>query len=516
MMIMDVGSISTESIGLTNDGYGYVSMVISICLCIVVVALVNNTRRPSRFPPGPPGMPIIGNVLDLTASSEVLFDKWSKIYGDIFSFRVGERWVVVLNHQEVIKEAMLKYGVEFSGRPQFYSAEIASDGFKDIVFSNFSETWKLHRKLAHSAIRQFATGRKLDSLVHGVFPQVQQMLKENSGKPFDPKLMITLTLYNMFSKMCFNESYDFSDPRMMEYIDMSQELAEKVGFGLVADYFPRARFLSFGGARYIQRMKQKYMEWTSPQLQRHRETLSQDNARDFCDLMLLAQMKAKESDEDREISKNLSDTHLAQTVNDIFLAGIETSMQRLYWAIALMTEHPDIKAKIQHEIDVEIGRGRYPVIGDRGKLPYTEATLYEMIRYSTVGPVGVPHSTMVDTEFRGFLIPKDTIILLNQYSMHFDEREWKDPYSFLPEHFLDESGTTRQHPSSFQPFGTGRRSCLGEAVAKADLFLIFTWLMQNYTFRKVPGCSEKCLLKLLPETAAGRVLQSYEILIEER
>ncbi|XP_030835193.1 steroid 17-alpha-hydroxylase/17,20 lyase-like isoform X1 [Strongylocentrotus purpuratus] len=509
--------LSAEWTGFTaSDGYLNVGTTFILGIVLIIVLLVKNARRPHRFPPGPPGLPIIGNVFDLTATSEVLFDKWSKVYGDVFSFRVGDRWVVVLNHQEVIKEAMLKYDVEFSGRPQFYSAEIASDGFKDIVFSNYSDTWKLHRKLAHSAFRKFATGHKLDELVHGVIPQVQQMLKENIGKPFDPKLMITLTLYNVFSKMCFSESYDFSDPRMLGYITMSQELAEKVGFGLVADYFPWARFLSYNGASYIQRMKQKYMEWTSPQLQRHRETLDPNEARDFCDLMLLAQMEAMDSEEDRKISQNLSDIHLKQTVNDIFLAGIETSMQRLYWAIALMTEYPDVQAKIQGEIEVEIGRGRHPVIKDRGNLPYTEATLYEMIRYSTVGPVGVPHATMVDTKFRGYLIPKGTTVLLNQYSMHFDEREWTDPHSFRPEHFLDESGTTRLHPSSFQPFGTGRRSCLGEAVAKADLFLIFTWLLQNYTFRKVPEYSEENLLKLLPETAAGRVLQNYKILIEER
>eukprot|EP00057_Strongylocentrotus_purpuratus_P025522 XP_011679996.1 PREDICTED: steroid 17-alpha-hydroxylase/17,20 lyase isoform X2 [Strongylocentrotus purpuratus] len=456
--------LSAEWTGFTaSDGYLNVGTTFILGIVLIIVLLVKNARRPHRFPPGPPGLPIIGNVFDLTATSEVLFDKWSKVYGDVFSFRVGDRWVVVLNHQEVIKEAMLKYDVEFSGRPQFYSAEIASDGFKDIVFSNYSDTWKLHRKLAHSAF-----------------------------------------------------SYDFSDPRMLGYITMSQELAEKVGFGLVADYFPWARFLSYNGASYIQRMKQKYMEWTSPQLQRHRETLDPNEARDFCDLMLLAQMEAMDNEEDRKISQNLSDIHLKQTVNDIFLAGIETSMQRLYWAIALMTEYPDVQAKIQGEIEVEIGRGRHPVIKDRGNLPYTEATLYEMIRYSTVGPVGVPHATMVDTKFRGYLIPKGTTVLLNQYSMHFDEREWTDPHSFRPEHFLDESGTTRLHPSSFQPFGTGRRSCLGEAVAKADLFLIFTWLLQNYTFRKVPEYSEENLLKLLPETAAGRVLQNYKILIEER
>ena len=84
------------------------------------------------------------------------------------------------------------------------------------------------------------------------------------------------------------------------------------------------------------------------------------------------------------------------------------------------------------------------------------------------------------------------------------------------EHFMDDSGTVRQHPPSFMPFGAGRRSCLGEAVAKADLFLIFTWFLQNYSFSKAPGKEEENLIRLIPQTISGPILHPYEIVITER
>eukprot|EP00057_Strongylocentrotus_purpuratus_P027693 XP_011682167.1 PREDICTED: steroid 17-alpha-hydroxylase/17,20 lyase-like [Strongylocentrotus purpuratus] len=106
--------------------------------------------------------------------------------------------------------------------------------------------------------------------------------------------------------------------------------------------------------------------------------------------------------------------------------------------------------------------------------------------------------------------------MINTHSMHYDPQEWDQPDKFLPEHFMDGSGTVRDHPPSFLPFGAGRRGCLGEAVAKADLFLIFTWFMQNYTFSRAPGKESEDILKMIPQTASGRILLSYEIMINKR
>ena len=88
---------------------------------------------------------------------------------------------------------------------------------------------------------------------------------------------------------------------------------------------------------------------------------------------------------------------------------------------------------------------------------------------------------------------------------------------FAPaEHFLEKDGTLRQHPASFLPFGAGRRACLGEAEAKADLFLIFTWFLQNYSFSKSQGKDDVSLLRVIENSAVGRNLYNFEIAIEKR
>ncbi|XP_072165344.1 steroid 17-alpha-hydroxylase/17,20 lyase-like [Diadema setosum] len=504
-----------DAVGAVETTFGQVNsvMVTAVLGVIVTVLALRTIVRPKGFPPGPRGLPVVGSIYDMTDRPDIIFDKWAKKYGDVFGFKAGERWMVVLNRKDAIKEAILKQGAEFANRPWFYSVEIFSEGFKDIVFGFYSDTWKLHRKLAHTALRQFATGKRLDGLLHSVFPKFERALEENNGRPVDPKLMITLLLYNMLSTMCFGKVYEFKDPRLEKWREVIERATDQIGYGLAADFFAFARYVPTAGPRLLRESSEEILSIIRPEVENHKKTFNPDKVNDLIDLLLAAKKEAE--DENSPDVDKLTDTHLVHTVLDMFSAGINTSTETLYWAMAIMAEHPDIQTKVRQEIDDVIGRDHLPEIGDRGSLPYAEATLYEIMRYSSLLPIALPHSTMKDATLHGYRIPKDTIVFINTYSMHYDPKEWDDPESFKPEHFLDNSGMVRQHPPSFLPFGAGRRSCLGEAVAKADLFIIFTWLMQKYTFSKVPGKERDNLLKVTAAPTA-RFLSEYQIVIKKR
>ncbi|PIK57696.1 putative cytochrome P450 2F3-like [Apostichopus japonicus] len=159
----------------------------------------------------------------------------------------------------------------------------------------------------------------------------------------------------------------------------------------------------------------------------------------------------------------------------------------MHWCVMLLCQYPDIQKKVGEEVDRIVGRDRLPSLDDREKLPYTTATLYEVMRFGSILPMSVPHATSKDVEIGGYDIPGDTWVLVNLYSMHYDGKLWDEPQKFKPEHFLDETGKVRLHPEGFLPFSTGRRVCLGESLAKAELFLLFTWLFQHYRFSKAAG-----------------------------
>ncbi|XP_030835852.1 steroid 17-alpha-hydroxylase/17,20 lyase [Strongylocentrotus purpuratus] len=503
-----------DLLGAGESGLGQINaLTITATLGVVTATLALWTIvRPKRFPPGPRGLPIVGSIYSMNDSPEVVFGEWAKKYGDVFGFKAGQRWMVVLNRQALIKEAVLKQSVDFAGRPDFFSMELLTEGFKDIAFSPYNETWKLHRRLAHSALRHFATGKPLQGLISSVYPKVEKKLAMTEGQPIDPKFLLNLIMYNVLAQMCFGRSYELEDPKVVQWMDLNDELSETSGLGLAADYFSWAKYLPTSGARMIKKNLEKQFGFLRSQVEETREHYDPENINNFYSLLLKAQEDARKEGENVD---KLTDTHVFQTIADMFGAGIQTTVETLYWAMALLATYPEIQAKIRAEIDDVIGRDRLPTINDRGKLVYTEASLYEVLRYSSIVPTNL-HATTRDTEFGGYHIPKGTVVLINTHSMHYDPQEWDQPDKFLPEHFMDGSGTVREHPPSFLPFGAGRRGCLGEAVAKADLFLIFSWFLQNYTFSKVPGKESEDILNMIPQTAFGRLLISYEIMINKR
>ncbi|XP_038067063.1 steroid 17-alpha-hydroxylase/17,20 lyase-like [Patiria miniata] len=465
---------------------------------LVVILLYQNTRRPTGFPPGPPALPIIGNVLTFRSSEPIyhIFGRLAEQYGRIFSLKLGSFWVIVLNDIEDIREALIKQPIAFAGRPNLYTTQIATEGFQDIAFTDYGPDWQLHRKIGNAALRHFASGDKLDKLVHGVLPGVAKVLDRSVGKALDLKDVIDRFIYIVLANMCYGKGYDFDDPLLTEWFALNKELQQVLGGGLPRDFIHSLKCLPLTSReKQLKELVDKGLEFVYKEFKGHRDTFDPNNIRDLFDSLIAAQKE--DAEETGSKAEFLTDVRVIQTVNDMFGAGTGTTIPTLYWAIAIMIEHPEILERVTKEIDEVIGQDRLPSLSDRGSMPYTEATLMEVNRYGSVSVIGLPKSVTKDTTFRGFTIPKDTMVLLNLKGVHFDQRHWDEPHQFKPERFLDESGTHMiKPPASFVPFSIGRRSCIGENFAKGEIFLVFCWLFGRYSFAKVPGRESESLLQL--------------------
>lgn len=135
---------------------------------------------------------------------------------------------------------------------------------------------------------------------------------------------------------------------------------------------------------------------------------------------------------------------------------------------------------MRNEINDVIGTSRFPSLEDKQNLPYCEAVIHETLRIGTIAPLSVPHGLASDLKFNGFTIPKDALLIPNLYSVFFDEKIFPDPYDFKPERFLDEKGNLK-NTDKVLAFSLGRRVCLGEALARMELFLFVTSLIQRFT-----------------------------------
>ncbi|XP_022111323.1 steroid 17-alpha-hydroxylase/17,20 lyase-like isoform X2 [Acanthaster planci] len=424
-----------------------------------------------------------------------VFSDLHKKYGPVYSLKFANRDVIMLNTVEVVKEALLKKAVEFAGRPAIYSVEIFTEGYKDIVFSNYGPQWRYQRKLGHTALRHFAKKEQLEKLVYSVTPEIAKVLDGLGDKPFAPKYTIGQIVYNILASMCFGRQYEFNQPELLQWIDLNVEAQKAFGNGLLPDYFPALSFIPTQSEKKVCKIVGAMLDVFYGELKRHREQFDPDNVRDFFDSLLLTQKQAIEAGE--EEADKITDTHIVQTVSDIFGAGTETTIITLHWAVGLMVENPDIQQKVAMEIDEVLGRDRLPSLDDRASLPYTEATILEIFRYGTVAPTGLPHAVMEDTTLAGYDIPKGTTVMIDILALHNDTKEWNEPEKFKPERFLDDNGQLLSKlPESFLPFSAGRRVCLGEDFAKKEIFLLFTWLFSRYTFYKVPGKESESVLTL--------------------
>uniref|UniRef100_A0A4X2KEX6 Cytochrome P450 family 2 subfamily J member 2 n=1 Tax=Vombatus ursinus TaxID=29139 RepID=A0A4X2KEX6_VOMUR len=169
---------------------------------------------------------------------------------------------------------------------------------------------------------------------------------------------------------------------------------------------------------------------------------------------------------------------------DLFFAGTETTSITLRCALLYMALYPEIQGTVMAPAEIHrvVGQSRQPTMADKENMPYTNAAIHEVQRMGDIVPFNMPRVATVDTTVEGY---HGTMLITNLTALHRDPKEWATPETFNLEHFL-ENGQFKKR-ESFLPFSIGKRVCLGEQLARAELFLFFTCLLQKFTFQAPPN-----------------------------
>ncbi|XP_062994276.1 cytochrome P450 2J2-like isoform X1 [Elgaria multicarinata webbii] len=451
-------------------------VVLVFLAAFLLIADYVKRRRPRDFPPGPVPLPFLGNILDIDLKKPHLaVQKLREKYGNIFSIQFGKKRFVVVNGLHLVKEALVHQGENFVDRPEFPLMHEIFGSF-GLVSSNGLH-WKQQRRFALSTLRNFGLGKKsLEERIQEESRYLMDAIEEEKGQPFDPHLQINNAVSNIICSITFGDRFEYHDShfqKLLHLLDETIQLQASI-WSQLYEAFPALMKRLPGPHQTIIKNWRQFKSFVRDIIEKHKEDRNPLEPRDFIDAYLNEMAK-------EDVASSFHDESLLHSTMDLFFAGTETTSTTLRWALLYMAIHPEIQARVQTEIDSVIGQSRQPVMDDRDRMPYSNAVVHEVQRISNIVPLNVPRMSTNDTTLAGFHLPKGTILIPNLTSVLFDSEEWETPNVFNPGHFL-ENGQFRNR-EAFMPFSTGKRACLGEQLARMELFLFFTALIQKFTFQ---------------------------------
>ncbi|XP_037701676.1 cytochrome P450 2D19-like isoform X4 [Choloepus didactylus] len=469
---------------------------LAVAVAVFVLLLDLMHRRvlwAPRYPPGPLPLPGLGNFLQVDPKDMPnSFNKLRRRFGDVFGVQLGWKPVVVVNGLAAVREAALQRGEDTSDRPPVPLREQLGSGPHAQ-----GRGWQRQRQGPSGSWARVARAAALLRVHHARLRSRQEVagavgdrggrlslrrLHGPPGRPFSPNRHLNQAVCNVIASLTHGRRFEYSDPSFRKLLGLLEGSEKDSAFlreavnafpvllripGMAGKAFPRQTGLIHLLDELLTEHRQ---DWDPAQ-----------PPRDLTDVFMGEVEKAKGNPE-----SSFNDANLRVVVADLFIAGMVTTSITLTWALLLMILHPDVQGRVQNEIDEVIGRGRRPEMVDQGRMPFTTAVIHEVQRFGDIIPLGIPHMTSRDTEIQGFLIPKGTQLILNLSSVLKDETVWEKPFRFHPEHFLDAQGHFVK-PEAFMPFSAGRRACLGEPLARMELFLFFTCLLQRFSFSVPAG-----------------------------
>ncbi|XP_074057380.1 cytochrome P450 2W1-like isoform X1 [Macrotis lagotis] len=460
-----------------------------------------------KWPPGPTPLPFIGNLhlLDFRRQDKSLM-KISEKYGPVFTIHFGLQKMVVLTGYEAVKEALVNSAEEFADRPPIPIFQCIQEG-QGIFFSS-GELWKTTRKFTMSSMHNLGMGKKMmGKKILEEFSFLAGLIDSFKGKPFKLKLF-NMAPTNVTFLLLFGDRFDYQDPTFVTLLRLIDEVMVLLGspFLHLFNFYPflgwflkphKTILIKIEEVRVILR---NYMVAS-------RQHISGGYVMSCVDALMQKQS------EESKMETYFSDANIIASLLDLMMAGTETTATSLQWAVLLMTKYPEVQAKVQEELDQVLGTTRLPEYEDQKVLPYTNAVVHEIQRYIALLP-HVPHSTSVDTHFRGYFFPKGTPVIPLLTSVLLDKTQWKTPNEFNPSHFLDADGNFVKK-AAFLPFSIGRRVCIGESLAKMEMFLFFVTLLQRFAFYPPPGIKESDL-DITPEATFTKRPQPQSVCAKPR
>lgn len=466
-------------------------------------------KRMSKFPAGPMAYPIFGNAIQMGENPSPVFSEWAKKYGPTYGIKLGGDRAVVLHDVKTIREMFNEPA--FSGRATTELFVKLSGGNYGVLNSN-GATWEAQRRFTLRHLRDFGFGKNsMEQLIMEEVREIVDWMKKEEGHPLEVNRKFSLAVLNSLWMILSGKRFDQHDTTLNDLLDSTnKEFANTMKNPIVlfapwlCKWAPEITGLSKLESA-IDQLVSFFKKTVKEQ-----EFRNEDNPSDFMEYY--SQEIKKTTDPNSTFYKNEGEKNLLAIVGDLFQAGSETTSTTLSWEMLYLVREQEIQRKLQEEIDAVVGKSRCPSLSDRPNMPYTEAVIMEVLRYSSMVPIGVFHLTLFDKEFDGHFFPKGTWLIPHLYHIHHSKEIWGDPENFRPERFI-KNGKLISKPDAFLPFLVGKRACIGESLAKDSLFLFTVSIFQRFNV-----CPDPANPKPTIEPALGFIRQPlpFTVVMKDR
>ncbi|KAK0426818.1 hypothetical protein QR680_009915 [Steinernema hermaphroditum] len=505
-----------------------VSIYAILALAFVVYLLFKKTFR-KDLPPGPPALPLLGNahqfiVGRLQGKSNVdVMREWKALYGSVYTMWLGPMPVVIVCDYKTAMDVFVRNGEDHAGRASAFVFQKARENL-GLVFTD-GPAWQEHRRFALFTLRNFGLGRNImqQRILEEIKYRFEALDREidDSKRGYveiNPTYFLDLLISSVINKLIAGYRYD--DSNIEEFRNLKHSL------DITMDILTPLDMILFNNYTYdLPLFRKRWAATTKPQfdiinlmrkqIADRRQAIASGQHHldmelggdDYIDAFFIEMEKRKQNGEDLGFFK---DEYLAANVMDLWIAGTETTISSLLWCFIYILNDAPIQEKLRVEFHRITNGNREIELTDKSSMPYTNAVITESLRCGNVLNFNLLHRTTCKTVVGDYVIPENVSITPQVSVIMTEEKEFANPNKFDPDRYIKNKNLEKQ----MIPFGIGKRSCLGERLARAEMFLILSNFLQRYKISIPEGCDPPSMEQISLESMIRRA-RPYKMRVEK-
>uniref|UniRef100_A0A1I7V2B6 DUF19 domain-containing protein n=1 Tax=Caenorhabditis tropicalis TaxID=1561998 RepID=A0A1I7V2B6_9PELO len=460
-------------------------MILVLVFTFLVLYLFNELYWKRRgLPAGPLPFPVLGNMIEMFNYPPPMlnaFAAWSKKFGNIYTIWLGTDPAIIITGYQELKKTFINDGDSYVDKMIYDKFNLSLRGGNYGVIDTNGNTWKDHRKFALHTLKDFGMGKEaMEASIQLEIDQIEEELKNSEGKEVDMQEKFDMAIGNIINQFLFANR--FEDPERFNELKKLLDLFFEVQ-GSVRVYF--AYNVSFIPQWMVELLtpdvrmvRDGIFQFFHREIEQHRKEIDYEveESKDYVETYMKEQKK-REAEGDFE---SFSDDQLRNMCFDMWVAGMHTTTNTMGFLMAYAVNHPDKQKKMQKELTDVVG-DRLVTMKDKLNLPYTNAFINEAQRCCNLLSMNLPHATTREVTLAGCTIPKGITVIHQISTVLSDPEIFPEPEKFTPERFIDEKGNLKK-VEELVPFSIGKRICLGEGLARMELFLITANLFNRFEF----------------------------------